>query len=303
MSVSARAMTKGKANAPFSPGLSFQRKAAETRSRNVRRHSALKRRHILSLLILQAAVFIVLHEAWIYLLTWDHLKITDVKVFCSNPDLGRDVSRSLRDRPLGNILLCDVRQLQADIQDLAWVRDVRISRIYPSTLRVEIRERRPAAWIVKSSPRLIDREGVHLEGADPDVYADLPLLTDRGEFRFGFEDKLETAWTFLDALPAAERNNVEWIDLTDSAGFSVKFRDDPVLIRVAAAEAQESLRLFRTRRSDWEARFGTLQSVDLRFAGRAVLKPAGPAGPTGEARRPQFIKEADNAQEQLHRRH
>lgn len=293
MSVSARAMTKGKAGAAFSPALSFQRGATENRGGKVRRHFALKHGHILSLLLLQAALFAVLHEAWIYILTWDHLKITDVKVYCSHPSLSREISHSLSLRPLGNILLCDIRGIEKDIRDFAWVLDARVSRIFPSTLRVNVQERRPAAWLSRSAPRLIDREGFDLGGADPGAYAGLPLLTDRDGFRFGLEDKLKTAWIFLDALAETEGEAVESLDLTDSEGLSIKLRNDPVLIKVAAAEARESLRLFRERRPDWEARFGPLQVVDLRFEGRAVLKPAGTAGPAGEARRPQFTKEAD----------
>lgn len=273
--------------------LAFQRGVSESRARKVRRHFALKYGHVLSLLLLQVALFAVLHEAWIYLLTWDHLKITDVKVACPHPSLSREIAQDLRLRPLGNILLCDVRGIAEDIRSLTWVREARVSRVFPSTLVVDVAERRPAARISRSAPRLIDREGVDLGEPETETCQDLPLLTDRDGFRFGLDEKLKTAWSFLDALPETEKGDVESLDLTDSGGLSIKFRNDPILIKVAAAEALEGLNVFRERRPDWEARFGPLESVDLRFTGRAVLKPAGPGRPAGEARRPQFTKEAD----------
>jgi len=273
--------------------LAFQRGVSESRVRKVRRHFALKYGHVLSLLLLQVALFAVLHEAWIYLLTWDHLKITDVKVACPHPSLSREIAQDLRLRPLGNIFLCDVRGIEEDIRSLTWVREARVSRVFPSTLVVDVAERRPAARISRSAPRLIDREGVDLGEPETETCKDLPLITDRDGFRFGLDEKLKTAWSFLDALPENEKGDVESLDLTDSGGLSIKLRNDPVMIKVAAAEALEGLNVFRERRPDWEARFGPLESVDLRFAGRAVLKPAGPGRPAGEARRPQFTKEAD----------
>ena len=273
--------------------LAFQRGVSESRARKVRRHFALKHGHVLSLLLLQVALFAVLHEAWIYLLTWDHLKITNVKVVCPHPSLSREIAQDLRLRSLGNILLCNVRGIEEDIRSLAWVREARVSRVYPSTLHVDVEERRPAALMSRSAPRLIDREGVDLGEPETEIDDGLPLFTDRDGFRFGVDEKLKTAWSFLDALPETEKGDVESLDLTDSGGLSIKLRNDPILIQVAAADALEGLNVFRERRPDWEARFGPLESVDLRFSGRAVLKPAGPGRPAGEARRPQFTKEAD----------
>jgi cell division protein FtsQ len=69
----------------------------------------------------------------------------------------RDYGRSL--------YLVPLRQRREDLLRLRWVKDVRITRIWPNRLQVHVTEREPAAFVQppgEPSPSLIDTDGVIL---------------------------------------------------------------------------------------------------------------------------------------------
>jgi len=87
------------------------------------------------------------------------------------------------------ILLVDTRQIERQLESIAWVESARVSTEFPHTVFIDIRERKPIATFAGSDGkyRVVDRDGRVLDvvdgvpidymlvtGADPDV--------DRGQF-------------------------------------------------------------------------------------------------------------------------
>ncbi len=247
--------------------------------RRDRRRRVLRVRHVVILLALQAAFFLALREAWLFLITWEELDIRKVQIVCAKDDLRRALETHFAAPRLGNILLCDLEAVRAQVRRLAWVKDASVQKVFPSGLRIAVVERTPFALLERDGLRLADAEGRALERVfAPDEYA-LPVVSDETGFASGFADKWDAARRCLDGLTQAEKDRLLGIRTSDYGTLELAFRDDPVRIIVGAEAPAGDLAVFRGRRAQWEARFGPLALVNLSFDGRAYLRPAEPEPP------------------------
>ena len=289
------ARTRAGAPAP-GPALEnvFQRGTGGTRVRRAPRAAALRPRHVAGLFLLAAGFFFGLHRLALFLFTWDGLRIRNVEVVCQSEDLRRDVAAYLDRRPMGNLLLCDIGDVRRRLETLPWVKTARVRKAYPSALRVEVESRAPYAYIERNGPVLIDRDGVELGRGSAETVLSYPLLTDGLGFRQDYADKLALARASLESLPSAVRSLVEFVDLSDARGLGIGFRGDPTRLVVSGPDIRGPVEEYLARKADWEARFGLLETADLRLDGRAILRPVAPVG-TPEASGPatEPVKEAD----------
>ena len=255
---------------------SFLTGERELSLRKNRRRRTLRPVHVLLLVGLQAGLFLALREAYLFLITWDHLTIRRVEVVCAKPNLKQALETHFASPRLGNILLCDLQALRRDILRLAWVRDVSVGKVFPSSLRVTVVERAPFALLERAGLYLADDEGRVLEPVySLDEYR-LPVISDANGFAAGFAEKWEAAGRCYKSLPPQEQARLAGIRCGDYGSLELAFRDDPVRVIVGRDGAAEDLALFRARRTAWEGRFGPLAAADLSFEGRAYLRPAEP---------------------------
>src|SRR3546814_1026445 len=71
----------------------------------------------------------------------------------------------------------DLASLRAQLMQLGWVEDARVSRRLPDTLIIDIVERKPAAvWQNKGKLALIDVNGKVLQPVNVSAMPDLPLV-------------------------------------------------------------------------------------------------------------------------------
>jgi cell division septal protein FtsQ len=269
--------------------LVFQRGDGALRVQQARRRTAVRYREILGMFCVLAGTFYAFSRAYLFLISWDKLAIRTVDVACARPSLKRDLDRAFAEHRLGNILLCDIDGLRAQVRAFPWVEEARIRKVFPSALRVEIQVRVPRALLERYGQSLVDRDGMELGAPGKPEEAGLPVLADRDGFRDGRAAKLRLAWACLDGLPASERDAVSRLDLSDLGTVEVCFRDDPVRVRLGGREFAERIRLFREHRAEWEAALGALDTVDLRFDDRVYIRirrsegPGVPAVPEKEA--------------------
>ena len=242
-----------------------------------RRRRVLRTRHVALLLVLQAVIFVAVREAYLFLITWDELAIRKVSVVCAKPSLRQALETYYAVPRLGNILLCDLEAVRAQVRRLAWVKDASVQKDFPSGLRIAVVERAPFALIERDGLGLADEDGRVLERVfTPDEYA-LPVIADETGFASGFFEKWAAASRCLKALPQAEKDRLLGIRTNDYGTLELTFRNDPVRVVVGAASAAADLAAFRSGRAEWEGRFGPLALANMSFAGRVYLTPAPPA--------------------------
>lgn len=236
-------------------------------------------RQVLVLVALQAAFFLALREAYLFLITWDELAIRKVDVVCAKPELKAALDAHFAGARLGNILLCDLDALRARVRRLAWVEDAGVRKAFPSRLVVTVAVRTPflvlerggGLWLADASGRVL--EPVY----DTGEYG-LPVVSDEAGFAADYFGKWEAAGRCYNALPLDEKARLAGLRCGDFGAFELAFKDDPVRVVVGPADPAADLARFRARRASWERLFGPLALVHMGFDGRTFVRPAEPAG-------------------------
>lgn len=256
--------------------LVFQRGEGTPRAKKTPRRISLRTKHVFLLFFFFAGTSFALCKAYLFLISWDKLTVQSVQVVCNRPALKRQLDQAFEGISLGNILLSDIDGLRTQVRAFVWVKEARIQKVFPNSLRVEVMERTPRALIQGDGLTLIDEEGVELEHpASADSFG-LPILVDENGFRDGRRDKLDLAWKCLDELALEERAQLAGLDLTNPGTVDLRFRDDSARIRLGDQGFGEKVRLYGERKAGWQNEFGDLEYVDLRYDGRVYLKPREP---------------------------
>jgi cell division protein FtsQ len=102
-----------------------------------------------------------------------------------------EIDAALGDRRLVSILSYDTEAARARLERVGWIKSAKVTRLWPSTLAVELEERRPfALWrpngvvdAASGAPgqtMVVDAEGVVLGPAAPGMFQTLPVVAGGG---------------------------------------------------------------------------------------------------------------------------
>ncbi len=252
----------------------FQRGLEKVPLKKVQRRLRLKLPHILLFFGLLAGLFFLLVKSYVFLITWQELDVKQTQLSCPLEHVAQDLEPLLDPSKLGNLLVLDLSRLQHRLEAHPWVKEVRLRKVFPSTLCVDIRPRTPAAVLqTGSSFFLIDREGVVLEKLGRREESLLPLLTDSSQFRAHYQEKLSLAWACLDSISLSLRQSIESLDLSQMDAILLTFKEKPTRLLLGAERFQEKIEFFQASLPSLENEIGPLEYVDLRFDDRVYIKP------------------------------
>lgn len=258
----------------FSRAIHFQRNRERTAIKKIRRKISLKFRHILLLLLLVAGIFYGIQRICLFLLTWENLSIREVHIISPNAGLKDDVMLMLKGRSLGNILLVDISGLKRLLESHPMVKEVRVRRFFPASLKIEVKDRISIALLFKHEDLYsIDEEGNLLAKVESSSRPGLPLLFDSGNFEENYKDKLNLAWECLESLTLLEREQVEILDLSGYQNVTLQFKNSPTRIILGDDQFRQKLDLFDEYQKTWTNQFGPLDYADLRFSDRVYFRP------------------------------
>jgi cell division septal protein FtsQ len=233
---------KTRAGPFFSQHVQFQRGEGKTKTKKVQKKAKLKFWHILFYLLLIGGIFYSVQKSYLFLISWDNLEVKDMIIVCRNPDVKEEIQQNLENINLGNILLFDIEHLQEALAAHRWVKEVRIRKILPSTLKIEIKNRTPLALLKRGNLYLIDEEGIHLERIESTEKLDLPLLVDSNNFQKDYKD------------------------------ITVQLKKKKTKLILGNDQFSQKLKTFQ-KYSAKLGKFGNLEYVDLRFPDRFIIKP------------------------------
>ena len=254
--------------------LEFKRGRAKSQVKKVQRKLAVRGRHIVFLFAVLAGLFFGLSRGYLYLISCDDFAVKRVEVVSRRDFVGRDIRALLEASRFGNLLLLDIKTLQDRIESHRWVKEARIRKVFPSSLKVELTEREPVAVLKNREGLLvIDKEGVALAALAAREDTGLPLLLDEGLFRSGAREKTALAWRCLSALTPEQRLGLEALDLSQNHCVGVIVRGSDVRFILGAERFSERLSFIQSYQGELEARYGPVEYVDLRFEDRIIFKP------------------------------
>lgn len=143
----------------------------------------------------------------------------------------QDKLAGLKETPLTQISEADVAALLADVQS---VQNVRIAAEPPSTLVVDVTERRPVALLqVDNTFTIIDRTGVPLKTVASQEEAQLPLID--GGSSAAQSEVFSTITTVLEALPDSLLSQLNKASAQSTSSVELTLSDGK-LIRWGSAE-------------------------------------------------------------------
>jgi len=258
----------------FGEPLEFKRGLEKAPVKKIQSKLNVRSKHIALFFLVIAAFFFGLQKIYLYLINCDDFAVKKTEIGCRQEFVGRDIRALLDASSLRNLLLLDIGRLRDRVEAHRWVKEARLRKVFPSTLRIEITEREPAA-VLKTGEiyLLIDRDGVWLEPLAAREDADLPLFVDSGSFRDDYREKLGLAWKCLDDLAPEERGEIEALDLSEPRSVSVYLRGQSTRLILGDERFLERLAFIRSYKPTMEARNGPAEYIDLRFEDRIIFKP------------------------------
>jgi len=270
-------------NPPFRSGtnilfyepLHFQRGNGTKKIKNkkIKKKINLKFIHIFLFFVFIGAIFYSFQQFFLFLMSWDYLNIKEINIICSREGVKKEIEQSLGKKRLSNILLADIGHLQQVLKAHRWVEEAQIRKIFPNSLRIEIKEREPVAILKKEYLYLVDEKGIQLEKIYSTENLNLPLLIDSNKFQKNYEEKLILAWECLKNLSSEEIIKIKALDLTYFGWTTLYLKEKKTKIILSYNNFSQMLKFFLNNHKNLEARFGTLEYVDLRFNDRIYIKP------------------------------
>ena len=258
----------------FAEPLEFKRGLEKVPVKKIQSKLVVRSRHIVFFFLALAAFFFGLAKACLYFINCDDFAVKKTEIACRREFVGRDVRALLDASRLRNLLLLDIGLLKDMVEAHRWVNEARVRKVFPSTLKIEITEREPAAVLkAGESFLLIDRDGVWLERLTAREEAGFPLFVDRASFADNYQEKLGLAWKFLDDLSLEARGAIDSLDLSDPRNVSVYLRGQSTRLILGDERFAERLSFIRSYQETMEAQNGPAEYIDLRFDDRIIFRP------------------------------
>jgi len=255
----------------------FHRPAKSIRLKTKPARRYLRLRHLILLFLILAGFFFGLAEFYYFLITCDRLSIKQVGVNSSSPETKQTVESFLGNRQLGNILICDLSYLRAALIHLPGVKDARLEKVLPSTLKVEVFPRKPKVYAHRGSFYLVDEEGQALASFVAPLEDSFPVVEDEGVFREAYQEKIRSVCNSLESLQPEVRALVRKIIFKKNSSMEIELTNDDTRIFIEENGFSEKLSYYLSHKASWKERFGPIEYVDLRIEDRAYIKPAAQA--------------------------
>lgn len=196
--------------------------------------------------------------------------------------------RAAADLTTGQSLLSvDLGTVTDRVERLGWVREASLRRVPPATLRIGVRERRPAVVLLANGgPWLVDEQGVVLaRGTDPELTVlDAPQASPGQVGKAVGDPAVANALAVRRALPPALSRDVRRYHAPHVAGLRL-LHDSGAWVRFGAAErVAYKARVIdallaqirahaRSNGMDPQAGMSTVAELDVRAPGNPVIVP------------------------------
>jgi cell division septal protein FtsQ len=180
-----------------------------------------------------------------------------------------------------NILRADFEDVRSRVRESPWVADVRLARVLPSTIRIDIVERTPMAVARhRQQLYLVDEHGVIIDEFGP-RYAefDLPivdgLLTSPARGVPAVDPaRVRLTGRFLTSLgPHPDlRRRISQVDVSNARDLAALLEDDPAWLHLGDEAFAERLQAYLDLADTLHERLPGLDYVDLRFGERIFAR-------------------------------
>ncbi|WP_108786822.1 FtsQ-type POTRA domain-containing protein [Erythrobacter sp. Alg231-14] len=197
-----------------------------------------------------------------------HVRVTGTERMDERQVYARALAQ--KDRPMPQV---EIEALRAELLELPWVKDARVSIQLPSTLAIDIVERTPHAALQRPDRlMLIDAEGVELEPVSAEAATDMLRISGPGAAK-----QVEPLDQLLASAPALgpQIEGAEWVG---NRRWNLSFKSGQVLALPEGADESASA-LVKFARMDGQNRLlgGQVATFDMRSPPRIYMRVPGRA--------------------------
>jgi len=175
-----------------------------------------------------------------------------------------------------SILHFDLAAARSRVENLGWVRAASVTRLWPNTVHVSIRERTPAAvWQLSGALHLIDNNGAIIRDVGAYEYSALPLIVGAGapEAIAGILKALETQ-------PELRKRTLALIRVGERRwNMRLHNKLDIKLPETGLEDALEALSIMHAAQQTLDQE---IEYIDLRDSERVIVRPLNEKKPGSE---------------------
>ena len=208
--------------------------------------------------------------------TWpvQSVRITGEFVQVSREDIEHKVAPLL----VPGLLRIDLNAIRRAALELAWVRDVRIRRVWPDGLEIAVVER--VAFARWEGGGFIERDGTHFRPEDDAQPDSLPVLGGPE----GAQQLVLDLHSALERVLAPLGAPLDGTRLTRRGVLRTSLRDGPELVMRPDAIQQEIETYAKALANVTSGRLGGIERVDFRYASGFAVRPSSKAAETEQKR-------------------
>jgi cell division septal protein FtsQ len=246
----------------------FQRGSSRFRLRHMNKKAHLTLKHILIFFILAGTLSYLASHLFLFLTTWEGLRVQQIRVRTERPQVEREIRESLGDVYTQNILQLDLGLVEKKILAHRWVKRAKIRKIFPSSLEIIIEERQPLAILHQAGQAyLVNEEGIKLEALSLEITAEfnLPAVYPADQKAELSKEDWQIISQCLEALSPEERPSASIFFYSRPTNLVLKLGHEPTRLILGKDHFQEKINLSRSYRPLIESAFGPLDYLDLRF--------------------------------------
>jgi cell division protein FtsQ len=153
-----------------------------------------------------------------------------------------------------------------------WIRSASVRKEFPATLSITIQETEPFALLdMHERLFLIDEKGKLLEELKGDAEPFLPIIvSDPYKEKEGFSEALHLVRLLNDKGLTAGRDHIEVIA---HKPHEISVEMDEAIVKMGAGEYEEKIERLIQLEGDLRERNIPVDSIDLRFGNKAIVKP------------------------------
>lgn len=146
-------------------------------------------------------------------------------------------------RKNSNILQYKINQIEANLLSSNWIQDVKITRILPSTFRIEIIERKPIFIIINNNELYyLDNKAQYIDKLNKEKFIALPVLyinnatAEEINMLPDFMNELETT-KFSYSL-----NEIGWVNISPLYGFELFIESSNLTLQIDKINYEENIK-------------------------------------------------------------
>jgi cell division protein FtsQ len=179
-----------------------------------------------------------------------------------------------------NIFRVSLDERRSDLENLPWVEHATVMRLLPNRIRVQVKERTPAAFVRQGTQiGLVDASGVLLDmpaNAAAEHYS-FPVLTgiSSSEPLAARAARMEMYGRFvkeLDAKGAQLTKSVSEVDVSDPEDVKALMGSPEILVHFGDEQFLARYNEFEKHLPEWKQQYPKLASADMRYDGQIVLE-------------------------------